>query len=385
MANTLGNYNVPLFANEALIWLMKALGMANRVHLGYDEERKRHGLGDVINIRRPAQFTAQSAPSSSQGVATESVAITLNNWNEVKFDLPDDEHAYVGDRFIREHIGPAAYALADKIDQDLVSLYTDIPHSVDASSPLTVANLTATRQKLFDNKAPLQMESFNHFMIGGVEEAELLNLEAFSQFQGAGNVGTESQLRGQIGMRFGMNFFANQNRPTHTAGSITAADPEVQGAHAAGATSVIVDDTTLTGTVKAGDLVTFEGDSLPYSITADATAASNAITLTISPPLRVAIADDADVTFDQDATNTKVNLAFHRNAFALAFAQLPDFDEFTTRLGTEVFSVQDPVTGIALRARVGYDFNNSKMMVALDTLYGFKTLDTNLAVRLLNA
>ena len=32
MANTLGNYNPIFYANEALIYLKHALGMANRVH-----------------------------------------------------------------------------------------------------------------------------------------------------------------------------------------------------------------------------------------------------------------------------------------------------------------------------------------------------------------
>jgi hypothetical protein len=39
------------------------------------------------------------------------------------------------------------------------------------------------------------------------------------------------------------------------------------------------------------------------------------------------------------------------------------------------------VTGLSVRARRFYDGNNSKLFMALDVLYGVKTLDPNLAVR----
>ena len=63
MANTLGNYNPIFYANEALIWLQKALGMASRVHLGYDAERRSVSQGQTISIRRPGSFTAQKGSS----------------------------------------------------------------------------------------------------------------------------------------------------------------------------------------------------------------------------------------------------------------------------------------------------------------------------------
>ena len=70
----------------------------------------------------------------------------------------------------------------------------------------------------------------------------------------------------------------------------------VNGSHSAGDTTIDVDG--MTGTIKAGDFVKFAGDTKVYMVVSDATASAGAATLTIEPPLRSAIADDAAVTYD---------------------------------------------------------------------------------------
>ena len=70
----------------------------------------------------------------------------------------------------------------------------------------------------------------------------------------------------------------------------------VNGSHSAGDTTIDVDG--MTGTIKAGDFVKFAGDTKVYMVVSDATAVAGAATLTIEPPLRSAIADDAAVTYD---------------------------------------------------------------------------------------
>jgi len=56
MSNTLGNYDPIFYAQEALIALNKALGMAGRVHRGYDPNPQQKG--SVINITQPSVFEA---------------------------------------------------------------------------------------------------------------------------------------------------------------------------------------------------------------------------------------------------------------------------------------------------------------------------------------
>ena len=71
----------------------------------------------------------------------------------------------------------------------------------------------------------------------------------------------------------------------------------VNGSHTAGDTTITVD--AMTGTLKAGDFVKFGGDTKVYMVVADVTAdGSNEATLTIEPPLRSALSDNASVTYD---------------------------------------------------------------------------------------
>ena len=79
-SSVLGDYNPIFYANEALQHLEKALGMAARVHRGYDAERRSFGKGDTINIRTPQTFTVQNAPGTKEGLETETTSLVLNQW-----------------------------------------------------------------------------------------------------------------------------------------------------------------------------------------------------------------------------------------------------------------------------------------------------------------
>lgn len=379
--NTLGYYKPEFYANEALIQLRKALGFANTVHVGFDAERRSFGRGDVINIKRPAVFTAQTAPSAAQDMTTQSVQISLNQWQEVKFSLTDQELAYSGDQIIADHIAPAAYALADKIDADGCLLYRQIGNSASWTAPAAVADITGARRTLFNANVPMSDPSRLSMMVNGTVEKELLDITAFTQWQGSGTLGAESQVTGALGGRFGFGrIFANQNVPAHTGGNWTGTSPVVTAA--LGATSITINGSTFTGTMKAGDILTIA--SRNYAVVADQATGGSAITVTISPGLEAAAASAA-VTYSGASASAEC-LAYHRDAFALAMARLPDYSNTglfgTAALGAQVASVQDPVTGLAVRSRIYYVGNSSEVHVALDVLYGWKVLNPRLAVRM---
>jgi len=374
MANTLGVYNPIFYANEALIHLEKALGMASRVHLGYDEERRAFGKGETVNIRKPAVLTTNNAPATAEDLATETVPVTLSYWREVKFALTDKELAFTGERIINDHIRPAAYSLANDIDTKLAALYKDTPWFYDLSGTPVVADITGPRKVMFDNNVP--MEDL-HYMINGTEEAGFLGLSAFAQQQGAGDFGVDTQRRGHLGTKYGFEMFSNQNVQTHTKGTADATALAVVAAVDAGVTTISLDAGSLTGTVVPGDSFVIAGNTQRYAITNTVTAATNALTgVTFTPALAADAAEDAVVTLRVDTHSA--NLAFHRNAFALVTAPL---SEMGRELGAKIATVMDPITGLSLRSRVYYIGNSSVVHVALDVLYGVKTLDPNLACR----
>lgn len=401
MSNALGNYNEIFFAQESLIYLQKALGLANRVHRGYDAERSSFGRGDTINIRGPGVFAAQSAPGSAIDLAPQTVALTLNGWQEVRFSLTDKELAYTQEKIIEDHIMPAAYALADKVDTDLATLCIQIPHAfieLSAGTDLTLAGVAQTRRRLLDLKAPVTADPNNmHFMLGPQEEAIAIGLSSFAQWQGAGSVGVQTQIEGSLGRRLGFEFFTNQNRPTVVYGDIT--DATITGPTAAkGATSIAVAGGGASDPFKKGTILKFTSGAEignQYVTTTDVTLSSNAGTLVITPALKVGCASGDTIsigdtiatlqssssTILQDNVTNNVNLGFHKNFAALAFAKLPDFAAVPGQYGTRIMSVQDPISGLAVRCMMGHDINNSKLVIVLDVLYGYVLLNADLACR----
>lgn len=368
-------YDPYFYANEAIMQLEKALGMAARVHRGYDKDPQ--SPGSVIQIRKPQSFTAQDAPSAAQDLNPGETNITLNRWKEVKFKLTDKELTLTDTRIIEDHIRPAAYALADEIDQALNALHADIPWHYDYSGTPVVADITNPRKILFENRVPIHDPNMLHFELNGTVESDFLGLSAFTQHQGSGDAGVMAQLRGQIGQRYGINFFANQNVANHVKGTLSDTTPVVSGDHAAGATTLAMSDSTLTGTLKIGDTLVIAGNTQRYAVTTNATASGNAISVGITPALVQAYADTTAVTVT--LTTHDSNLLFHSHAFALAMAPLSDMGN---ELGAKIATVTDPVSNLTLRSRLYYDGNNSAVHVALDVLYGIKTLDPNKAVRL---
>lgn len=381
-SSTLGVYNPIFYAQEALIHLEEALGMASRVHRGFDAERRSFGKGDTINIRKPQKFTAASAPVTSPlGLETETTAVTLDQWKEVKFALTDKEIAYTGTNIIQDHIRPAAFALANNIDLALcANVNGTIGNSVATFNPATAGatTLTKMRQALFDAKVPMSELSV---MIDGEMEQTFLEDAGFAQYQGAGDAGVNTQLRGSLGMKYGMEIFANQNADTitKTAGTLADLAGAVDGAHAKGVSTVTIDNLTNSETIKIGDSFTIAGDATVYCITNDVTVSGAEAALNISPALQVAVSGGEVATLVNVGAATSMGLAFHKNAFCLAMAQLP---EMGNELGARVATVSDPKTGLSLRSRVYYVGNSSQVHVALDVLYGVKTLDPMMAVKM---
>jgi hypothetical protein len=379
MANDLAAYNPYFYAQEALIALEDALGLARTVHRGYDKAPQQRG--DTIKIRVPGTFTAASAPATAEDIDTDEVEVVLDQWMEVKFKLTDKELSETQQVLIDDHIRPAAYALAQNIDTTLNALYTDIPWEEAAASTADVSDIVNCRKILFDNGVPMR-DGDLWAMVSPTIEAEFLQASAFAQWQGAGATGVETQLTGSFGRRYGFEFFANQNIATHTAGALVPGTQlQLNAAITAGDTSVVMKDSgaSLTGTVKAGDTFVIVGNTQRYAVTADATAAGNLITVAFTPAAVQGYSDSDNVTISQDTGEQ--SLFYHRNWAALAMAPLPTIGN---ELGARIASIPDPKTGLALRSRMYYVGNSSEVHVAIDVLYGVKTLQGNRAVRLVD-
>lgn len=373
MANAIDPYIINIYAQEAFANLENALGMANTIHRGYSKEPGE--VGKDIKIKVPSTFTAQTTPSAAaQDISTSEITLSLDTYRKVEFKVADTDLSYTSDVLIENHIRPAVYTLANEIDTILAGFADDIPWFVDATeTPTNLNDLAECRRILFDNKVPVN-DGMTYVMINGEREAAFLNYLAPANVDARnGNV----QVNGSLGQLFGMNIFANQNVQSHTAGALVGSPIVNDGgdALAVGDTSISLDAGSLTGTVKAGDTFVIAGDTQRYVVTADATAATNAITVSFAPGLTVDPGDGAAVTFRQ--ASDYLNLAYHKSFMALGFSALPDH----SGLGGVMQTVADPITGLGLRLGSYWSGSAKEFYMFVDVLFGTKMLDRNRAVR----
>lgn len=137
--------------------------------------------------------------------------------------------------------------------------------------------------------------------------------------------------------------------------------------YAVGATSITL--ITGTGTVLAGDVVTFAGDTNKYVVATGVTAPG--VLVLAAPGLKVALAASA-VAMTVGATAT-ANLAFHRSAIELGIRApaMPSGGD----AAVDVMVVQDPWSGLVfeIAAYKGY----MKSMFDVRCIYGTKVWKTN--------
>lgn len=393
MANALGGYNLTIFAQEALLYLEQALGFSARVYRGYSPTAQQRG--QTITIAEPSNFTVANAPSSVQDLDAGSVSITLDQWKEVKFALPDNEQHFTEDRIMTDHVRPAVYALANTIDNALAAQYVKIPWAYDytATNDATkIASILGARKIMRDNGVPIDNnDGMVHCALSSTEEASLLAAEFFYSADKVGRT-TDTLLRGSLGTRFGIEFFADGNIDTHTSGTVVSAGNDVAGAAngavAVDATSFAVDGLNLAETIVAGDSFVFAGHTQRYVATATTTLSSGAGTVSFFPALKTAVADNEVVTFEAggstNAESYRANIMFHRNAIALATAPLQSNagSAQARSQGIQVETVTSPESALSLRARMWYDPDNSRNIMAFDVLYGYTVLDPNMGVLL---
>lgn len=389
MPNSLGGYSLIQFAQEAILNLESQLGIAGRVHRGYDKTPRQKG--DTIQIPRPGTFTAQDAPSGAQDVDTTKVNIVLNHWKDVVFTMTDQELDASMETIVANHIRPATYALALDVDQRLAAYFKRFPwrYSMGADQ---LENILGPQELLAQNGVPVD-DGMVHF---GASNRQYKNFLAQPWMYGGDVRGNTSTLTSGVAQNtFGMGIHrvgagVVQN---HTSGTVVSAGNDVvgalNGAGTKGDTTINLDGLNGAETLKAGDSFVIAGHTQRYSVTADAVLAGGAVNnVAIYPALATDYVDDSVVTFedgsqaDNHADRNEQNLVYHGHAMALATAALAGqmSSQQARDQGIEMEIITDPDTNLSLRAMRWYDPKDKAYYVSLDVLFGFEILDPDKAV-----
>lgn len=190
------------------------------------------------------------------------------------------------------------------------------------------------------------------------------NLRSLAQLQKVNEAGS-SELLKQGTLLDLQGFFLKESAAVTTVTKGTGASYLLNGALAVGDTTITVD--TGSGTILAGDIVTFAGTTDKYVVN---TALSGATFAIGSPGSRAVEADNDAVTVGNDFT---ANVALHKSAAELAIR--PMADPPGGDLASDTMVVQDPWSGLVFEIKAYKGFKKAMFMVSC--VYGVKAWKPN--------
>ncbi len=380
MANSLTNV-IPQLLAQGLMALREQSIMPRLVNRSYDSLAAQ--AGSTIDVPIPSAITANAVTpgTTSQAVTDLSPTkstITLNQWYEAAFTLTDEELKNVEvNNLMPMQASEAIKALANNVDQYIMNLASSATNGISqnggtAGTTPFASNLSAyldARKELNNSAAPLDDR---YCVINPDAEANAIALEAFQNTAWRGD--TDGIVRGNIGEKLGATWVVDQNVQTHinSNGTPTGFLVNNGSGYSAGDTTMTID--TGSNNPVVGDIFTVAGDTVSHIVT----AATGGTSVTFTPGLGAAVANNAALTFTASASAFTRNILFHRDAFA--FASRPLEDGMMVG-GDNVMSNVDPVSGLSLRVEVTREFKQTR--VSYDILYGGALVRPELAALVL--
>jgi hypothetical protein len=403
-----------MITNEALFVLRNNLTFTKRVNRSYDSSFGTDGakIGTVLNIRKPPRFVVTSGPGLSiQDITETSVPLPLQSQEHVDFTFTTADRLLSIDDFSERLLEPAIAAVANKMDYDGNQQYVNVANTVGTvgTTPNTALVYLTAAAVLSNNATP--MDGRRSVVMNPTFEATIVDALK-GLFQSATQI-KEQYEKGQMAIGLGFEWYMDQNAGVQTIGAL-GGTPAVNGGGQAG-TSLVLNGWTAAAAqrLNQGDILqigsgstgvygvnpqarTSTGRLQDFVVTAPASSdGSGNMTVNIWPPITpggqfqtvtTSPATGALVTVYSTAaagqsaianTQTPVALAFHRDAFTMATADLP----LPTGGVVAAFRAADKSLGISLRVVQAYDINTDKMPVRIDVLYGWATMRGEMACR----
>lgn len=379
MPNTLSAI-MPKIVTRGLQTLREQAIMPRLVNSDFAEDTAR--FGDTIDVPVPSTVSADdvapaATPPTPPNTSVDKVSIPLSNWKKASFFLTDKEVGEIdsADKFVPMQMGEAIRALANAINASVHAEYKGIYGyaGTAGTTPFASAVTVATDARKLLNKQ-LAPRGARRAVLDFDAEANALGLAPFSDADKAGETGVK--IEGEIGRKFGIDWFADDGVLTHTAGTAAAATVTTGAAASLGAATVTLKVASGTATLVVGDVLSIAGNAQTYVVMAAATLDTTGVPVSIAPALKAAASNGAAVTV---RASHVVNLAFHRDAFALAMRPL-SWGGPEMQSGSLMFGATDKETGISMRLEVSRQYKQT--VWEFDVLWGVKLVRPQLAVRI---
>ncbi|MER9652528.1 hypothetical protein NKJ26_03285 [Mesorhizobium sp. M0152] len=378
MANDLQKLMDDLILPAALPVLREACVMPALVASDYSAEAAKQN--ETIQVPLPqdlgeADDFDPNTGTTKTDLGSGVVEIKLDQWKYKAFGMTDREmRESLTGGILPSAAESAVKTLANSVNRTIFGLYKAIPTFVGVPGT-TPANEDA----LLDDREALNLQ-----LAGNSERRAVFDSKAEKNFlkgmKDAAKTGSTNALReASLGRIYGFDNYSDQMVPKHTPGTAVDSALAVNGAAAAGATSMAVDGAVGAATLVIGDVFVVAGVEGQYVVTETVAAAGGAFPqVKFLPKLKGNAADNAAVTFEGNVgTPYTVNLSFQKNAFMWAARTLSDEASESSTISVAT----DPVTGIPLRLETWRDPGKSSRIWRFDILFGAKTIREALAVR----
>ena len=398
--------NIAMITREALRVLENNLTFTNRISRQYDSKFAVEGakIGTVLNVRKPPRYLGRTGQALALEDATETqVPVELDTQAGVDIEFSSQDLALSIDDFSARFIKPAVSSIANRIDFDGLALFKTV-FSMSGAVGTVPTGATAFNtylgagQKLDDSACP--MDGDRCIVLPPNFQVEIVD-SLKGLFQQSTQI-AEQYIRGQMGMAAGFDWYMDQNINSRTLGTFTTGStPIVAGAGQSGSSLATSGWAVSTLVLTEGDLFTLPavnkvnpqnrqsvGELQQFVATADVTSdGAGLATIPLSPAITPAGAFQtvdaspanavAVTPLGTEGATVRVPLAFHRDAFTLATADLP------LPRGVDMAArVSDAQLGISLRMVRAYDINQDAFPCRLDVLYGWSALRPELACRI---
>lgn len=168
-----------IWSVETLRSAESALVMAPLVKR-YDSLVKQRG--DTIHIPHISDLSAQTKTQNSevtlQTVTETETTISINSWQEVSFEIEDIAKVQSQYDLRSEYTNKAGYAIAKKVDSDLLALYSSLTSSDVGTYGVDITDAVIVRalQRLDEVDAPLEDR---YFVIAPSQKAAIMKIDKF--------------------------------------------------------------------------------------------------------------------------------------------------------------------------------------------------------------
>lgn len=314
-------------------------------------------LEDITPGNDPADSGDQTIGYTDLSI-TKSKAYPIRWTGEEQLSVTKDG---VINTILRDQFSQAFRTLANAVEADLGALYVGASraYGTAGTTPFATADdmtdLAEVNRILDENGAP---QSGRVMVVGSAERAKLEGKQSqLFKVNEAGDAGAMLRQR-QMRELHGFIMGTSAGVAAHVAGTGTLYD--AAGGEPVGETSIALDGGTAGATgLKAGDVVTFAGDTNKYVVTTGVAGAAGTAIIG-APGLRLELADTVEMTIGAGFT---ANLAFSQNAMLLA-ARVPAMPEGGDE-ATDVTTVQDPVSGLVFQIAMYKQYRRVKYEVGL--------------------